>query len=293
MVDKEEIGKEEIGTALMIAGAFVAFVAVAFPQQVASGLATIKIDTTPPTINAMNPSGSQSSPTHFNPDTTVTLKMNSFQEKVNNPRVVVGGSTKSMTFDSSHATPYGTEYWYTTSWSTSGHTGETVKFVFKGDDGNGNTGSDTAYALVGSYADGYFTINGQKISKGATVTLGTRSVSLSATVTTSEKPDEVWYRVQAVDVEGYSSGTTLKHKSETVQTSAPYSWSYTFPKDGTYSVNGYFKSYGNNVQVMSIDTGINSPPVLPPFPSEAMIALGIGISMAAIGAVVRFRPEAF
>jgi len=286
--------KEEIGTALMVAGVFVAFVAIAFPQQVASGLATVKIDTTPPTINAMNPSGTQSSPTHFDPSTTVTLKMNSFREKVNNARVVVGGSTKSLSYDSAHSTPYGTEYWYTTSWDTSGHSGETVKFVFKGDDDVGNTGSDTAYALIGSYADGYFTMNGQKVSKGATITLSTRSVTLKATVTTDEKPDEVWYRVQAIDVKGYSSGTTLVHKSDTVKTSSPYEWSYTFPKDGTYSVNGYFKSYGKNVQVMSADMGINSSPMPPlPFPSEAVIVLGLGIAMIAVGAVVRFRPETF
>jgi len=287
--------KEEIGTALMVAGVFIAFVAVAFPQQVASGLATVNIDTTPPDISAYNPSGTKDSPTHFDPDTTVTLKMDSWREKVNNPRVVIGGSTtKSLSYSGSAATPYGTEYYYTTSWSTSGHSGEELSFTFKAEDDVGNTGSDTAYALIGSYADGYFTMNGQKISKGASITLGTRSVSLSATVTTDEKPDEVWYTVQAKDVSGYSSGEFLVKKADTVKTSSPYEWSYTFPKDGTYTVNGYFRSYGKNVQVMSVGAGVNSSPVPPvPFPGEAMIALGVGIAMIAVGAVVRFRPETF
>jgi len=288
------VDKREAGTALMVAGVFIVLIAVAFPQQVASGLATIRVDTTPPDVNAVNPSGTKSNPTHFDPDTTVTLKMDSWQEKVNNPRVVIGGSTtKSLSYSGSAGTPYGTEYYYTTSWDTSGHSGEKLSFTFKAEDDVGNTGSDTAYALIGSYADGYFTINGKKISKGATISLGTRSITLKATVTTSEKPDEVWYIVKAKDVSGYSSGEFLKKKADTVKTSSPYEWSYTFPKDGTYKVCGYFKSYGKNVQVMSIDAGINATPRPPKLPTEAIILGGIGAFLTCIGAVARFRPETF
>jgi len=286
--------KEEIGTALMVAGVFIAFVAVAFPQQVASGLATINIDTTPPNVNASNPSGSKDKPTHFDPDTTVTLEMYSVSEKVNNPRVETPSGTKSLSFSEGYPRMEPPRFYYTTSFDTSEYTGQVVKFTFKGDDDAGNTGSDTAYALIGSYADGYFTINGQKISKGATITLSTKSVSLSATVTTDEKPDEVWYVVWTKDVRGYNKGEMLKVKKDTVQTSPPYSWSYTFPKDGTYQINGFFKSYGKGIQVMSVDAGINSSPVPPvPFPSEAMIVLGLGIFMVAVGAVARFKPETF
>jgi len=280
--------KEEIGTALMVAGVFVAFVAIAFPQQVASGLATVVVDTSPPDVNAMNPSGSKSNPTHFDPDATVTLKMNSFREKVNNARVVIDGSTKSLSYSGSSGTPYGTEYYYTTSWSTSGHSGEKLSFTFKGEDDAGNTGSDTAYALIGSYADGYFTINGQKLSKGGKITISTRSIDLKFTKTTSATPDEVWYTVRD------SNGNWLQKKSDTVKTSSPWTWSYTFPSDGTYEVNGYCKSYGKSVQVMSFRTGVNTSPVPQlPFPSEAMIVLGTGIAIATVGGVLRFKPEMF
>jgi len=423
--------KEEIGTALMVAGVFIAFVAVAFPQQVASGLATVVVDTSPPDVNATNPSGSQSSPTHFNPDTTVTLKMYSLGEKVSNPRCEIGsggsfsdscesgwsyseddpnsnlsgnqndsswytegsgslkltahkdigrghaqftktvdltgvdklsfdaafrgdeaqvflefyvggtekwsgdayrdeppqefnpqidvssysrstqlkvrvsgngsrdttkfyvdditssggaGETVTLSYDHSD----GSEYWYTGSWSTSGHTGEKLPFTFKAEDDSGNIGSDTAYALIGSYADGYFTLNGQKLSKGNKITISTRSVDLKFTKTTSVAPDEVWYTVRDSD------GNWLQKKSDTVKTSSPWTWSYTFPSDGTYEVNGYCKSYGKSVQVMSFRTGVNTSPVPQlPFPSEAMIVLGTGIAIAAVGGVLRFRPETF
>jgi len=256
-------------------------------------LATVNIDTTAPDISAVNPSGSKSVPTHFDPDTTVTLEMTSWREKVSNPRVVVGGSTKSLSFDRSVATPYGTEYHYTAPWDTSGHSGEKLSFTFKAEDDVGNTGSDTAYALIGSYADGYFTMNGKKVSKGATISLGTRSITLKATVTTDEKPDEVWYIVKVVDVSGYNKGEFLKKKSDTVKTSSPYEWSYTFPKDGTYKVCGYFRSYGKNVQVMSVDAGINSSPIPVKMPNESIILAGIGAFLTCIGAVARFRPETF
>ena len=99
--------------------------------------------------------------------------------------------------------------------------------------------------------------------------------------------------MKAVDVSGYNKGEFLKKKSDTVKTSPPYEWSYTFPKDGTYKVCGYFRSYGKNVQVMSVDAGIKSSPWPPKFPIETMIVFGLGIFMVAVGAVARFRPETF
>lgn len=295
------------GNILIAAGVVIIVIVALFPQGVADSLATIKIDSTPPYVAALDPIGYEDKPSHFPPDNTVTLRMYS-TENINNARVAIKNvdtgkrlTTMSLSYSGSrlmHKTPTEkTAYYFTGSWDTSGHSGEKLAFTFKGDDAVGNTGSDTAYAIIGSYADGYFEIkpsggSWQKVSKGATITLSTRSVSLNATATTEEKPDEVWFTVKAMDVPGYEEGHRLKAKDDTVKTSPPYSWNYTFPEDGTYEVNGYFMSYGKYVQVMSISGGVNTSPAPPQkFPTETLYFAGFGVFLAFLGIGLRVESE--
>lgn len=227
-------------------------------------LTTLVIRTGSPKIYGGFPSGASSNPTLLEPSTSYTLKASvtpvdygnddplKATVKVSIPET---GQTLTLAYKSK---AYPAWYYEYPGWVSPGP-GTSLTFNWSVADQYGATGSNVTYATTAPLGDGYFTVAGQQITS-TTDKVVVLTNTFSVTFTKTRDPiTEVWFVVQD------SAGNWKYTKADTVRTSFPASWNPTLA-DGTYDIRGYFTSYGQSVQVMSLFGGINTEPT-PFFPT--------------------------
>ena len=140
------------------------------------------------------------------------------------------------------------------SWTPSATIGVTYTATVQATDIAGNLNTRVAYAQTAN-VNGYFTITPSGGSetriydKTQTVWLKTRSVTFSFYATESGAViDSVTVRI--LDEKGALIQDPIR--LDEVQTDAKWSKAYTFPRDGTFTVNGYANVGGNSYQFMSL-----------------------------------------
>jgi len=285
--------KEEIGTALMVAGVFIAFVAVAFPQQVASGLVTVGIDTTSPTVSPINPSGTtRSSPKLVDPGQSITLKTSASDSGSGVSSVWVDIYRGGSKVDTVSLSYYPYKGYYVGSWTVPKKEDTTWCLKFKAKDKAGNVDYNDEYVKTGTKPapKGNAYINGKNIGPKSKIWLKTTKLDFKFEATSEgSRISKVW-----VDIDKAGGGDV---KTVTLS-DAPWTGSTTL-SEGKYDVKFKFNyvEFGETkgpVTIQSVNLGVKKKPVIPVgLPNESIILAGFGAFLACIGAVARFRPETF
>nr|QBN22384.1 hypothetical protein [uncultured archaeon]UVT38856.1 cell division protein FtsW [uncultured bacterium] len=285
--------KKEVGTALMVAGIFVMFIGAAFPQQVAKGLVTVGIDTTPPTVSPINPSGtSKSSPKMVDPGEGIALKTEASDSGSGISSVwtdIYEAGSKIEKVDLSYY-PYGD--YYQGSWTVPKKEDTTWCLKFKAKDKAGNVGSADEYVKTGSKPapEGNAYVNGIDIAPKNKIWLKTTSLNFKFEATKeADRITKVW-----VDIDT-TGGANVK---TVTLTDGPPTWTgSTTLSEGKYSVKFKFKyvEFGEKkgpVVIQSVNLGIKEKPAIPVgLPNESLALIGFGAFLAVVGAIARFRPE--
>ena len=251
-------------------------------------LTTLVVRTGSPKIAGQFPSGTSTSPTLLEPNTTYTLKasVQPVDYNADDPLQTIvkvsitgTGQTLTLTYKSK---AYPAFYYEYAGWASPGP-GTSLAFNWSVTDQFGATGSSVTYATTASLGEGYFTIEGQKITSTTDkVYVGKNTFNVTFTKT-KDPVTEAWFVVQD------SAGNWKYTKADTVKTTFPASWSVTLA-DGTYDIRGYFTSYGQSVQVMSVFGGFNTEPT-PFFPKEEPDVFFwmkvIGAALVVVGVITR------
>jgi len=287
------VDKEEIGTALMVAGVFIAFVAIAFPQQVASGLVTVGIDTTSPTVSPINPSGTtRSSPKLVDPGQGIVLKTKAYDSGSGIASAWVNIYQAGTKIEKVSLGYYPYKDYYQGDWTVPKEEDTSWTLVFRAKDEAGNEGHASEYVKTGEKPapKGTAYINGENIGPKSKIWLKTTKLDFKFEATKEgSRITEVW-----VDIDKAGGGdvktVTLSDK--------PWTGSTTL-SDGKYDVKFKFNyvEFGEKqgpVTIQSVNLGVKKKPVIPVgLPNESIILAGFGAFLACIGAVARFRPETF
>jgi len=284
--------KKEVGTVLMVAGIFVIFIGAAFPQQVAKGLVTVGIDTTPPTVSPINPSGTtKSEPKMVDPGQSMTLKTDASDSGSGVSSVWVDiyeGATKIDTVSLSY---YPTGDYYQGSWTVPKKEDTEWCLKFKAKDKAGNVGQSSEYVKTGVIPapEGNAYINGINIGPKNKIWLKTTSLDFRFEATKeADRITKVWVDI---DTTGGSDVKTVDLADK------PWTGSTTL-SEGRYNVKFKFNfvELGEKkgpVVVQSVNLGAKEKPIIPvPLPNESLALAGFGAFLTVVGAVARFRPEA-
>jgi len=285
--------KREIGTILMVTGVFLAFIAVAFPQQVAKGFVTVGIDKTAPTVSPINPSGTtRSSPKLVDPGQSITLKTSASDSGSGVSSVwtdIYRGGSK---VDTVSLSLYPGKGYYVGTWTVPKKEDTTWCLKFKAKDEAGNVGHNDEYVKTGEKPapEGNAYINGINIGPKSKIWLKTTKLDFKFEASKEgSRITKLW-----VDIDKAGGGDV---KTVTLS-DAPWTGSTTL-SEGKYDVKFKFNyvEFGKKqgpVTIQSVSLGVKQKPVIPVgLPNESIILAGIGAFLTCIGAVARFRPETF
>jgi len=287
------VEKREAGTALMVAGVFIALIAVAFPQQVASGLVTVGIDTTSPTVSPINPSGTtRSDPKLVDPGQGIVLKTKAYDSGSGVASAWVNIYQAGTKIEKVSLGYYPYRDYYQGDWTVPKKEDTSWTLVFRAKDEAGNEGHASEYVKTGEKPapKGTAYINGTNIGSKSKIWLKTTKLDFKFEATKEgSRITKLW-----VDIDKAGGGDV---KTVTLS-DAPWTGSTTL-SEGKYDVKFKFNyvEFGETkgpVTIQSVSLGVKKKPVIPVgLPNESIILAGIGAFLTCIGAVARFRPETF
>lgn len=293
--------KHGFNTFLILIGAALVLISISLPML----LATVIVDTYPPNISSVAfHYGSYASPTSSVPlsidpsapsalvpnaagqveiciyedyldESSVSLKINGISYALKLERKVLSSGT--LWF-----------YRYLADYTTPSTDGASVTFEASAKDLGGLSTTRTCYGKTVK-VDGYFTINGIKItSTEQTVYLSSRKLNFEFIATYGGSYiDRVIVSITKAD------GTIIQTLALSKVAADKWTGSYTLEADGKYIVKGYFDTYPGRLQRMSllIDTG-SAPSVIEPsvyFPVLRWTLAGLGLGLIAGGLYARKR----
>jgi len=280
------VNRKEVGTALMVAGVFVVFIGVAFPQQVAEGLVTIGIDTTDPSVSPINPSGTtKSDPKLVDFGEGITLKTDASDSGSGVSSVWTDIYEAGSKIDTASLSYYPYGDYYQGSWTVPKKEDTTWCLKFKAKDEAGNVGQSSEYVKTGTKPapEGNAYINGIDIAGKDMIWLKTKSIDFKFKATSEgDRITDLWTTIDGSRVDladaPWTGSTTLSEGQHTVK----FKFNYV-----------EFGERQGPVTIQSVDLGVKEKPTIPiGLPNESLILAAFGAFLACVGAVARFRPEA-
>lgn len=235
---------------------------VGFVGPAATGIADassiVRVDTTPPLYQAINPSGTESSPLAMDPGASVNVGA---MFRVDDPAevwVMIDGTRLDLPFIKQPAS----DLWdYGTTWTAPSTTDTLVKFVFHAKDSVGNEATRTGYLITASMPKGYVTLNGTEITPTSDVTIATKDLTFEFHATSGAADIE---SVEFVAFYDKSTGQDLFAMPASFDKVTSDLWSYpviTVPHDGAYVIQIWMNAFGRPVIAASIQMGVNDAPV--------------------------------
>lgn len=248
-------------------------------------MSTLTIDTTPPDIRYINPSGTSSNPTPMTAESyiecsatawdvtgisTVYVQIYRGGVRINFLTLVWADST---IIDGKNYATYAKE------WNTPAGSGETYEFKYAVEDNAGNVAIETGYGATGM-PDGYFKINGVSVSIDTHLYLNTRNIAFAFIAT------NLCTEITGVTVEIYEGASLIKQVGFTKVSSTEWTASYTFTKDGQFEINGYIDWAGPVLRKMSLVVDTGSSGWIVPYFTIAQGLFGIsGVGLIILGVV--------
>jgi len=273
-----------LGLTLTLIGLLLPIVGYSVPSL----LAVVVYDSTPPSIQGTNPSGSDTTPTPLTPGQSIVVSMAVVEanpDKATCDISSVAGTGYSMSLTLTYKSAYAGVKEYSTSWTVPSTLadGTKLKFYFKMTDIAGNVGDKTAYGLVG-VPDGYFEINGIRVDQ--TTVIGVKTASLSFRFIATKGGSSITMVYVAV----YDSAGTKLSDINLAETTTDQIWtgSYVLPGEGKYTINGFFKDpTGASYQRMQLLLDWTSGPTFTvPTLSELfniLTMVGLAITLVSLG----------
>jgi len=145
-----------------------------------------------------------------------------------------------------------------TSWTVPSGRGILYTFTFRAYDRAGNNATEERYAVTG-IPEGYFTINGIKVTTQTTIYLNTREVIFEFHATSlGELIDDVIITITAIEPEKFDEEKHIALELEEVELNKRWEAKFIFPFDGTFLIRGQIGWDGQAVVILSVtlNTGI-------------------------------------
>ena len=280
-----------LGLTLTLIGLLLPIVGFSVPSL----LAVVVYDSTPPSIQGTNPSGSDTTPTPLTLGQSIVVSMAVVEanpDKATCDISSVAGSTYSTSLTLTYKTAYAGVKEYSTSWTVPSTLadGTKLKFYFKMTDIAGNVGDKTAYGLVG-VPNGYFEING--IRADQTTVIGVKTPSLTFRFVATKGASSITMVYVAVYD---STGTKLSDVDLADVSGVKEIWSgsYVLPYEGKFTINGYFKdSTGISYQRLNLMLDWTSGPtfMIPTLSELFNIVTLLGVAIATISYAIEKTEE--
>jgi len=276
-----------VGLALIVLGLLLLTKAVTFSMLV--------VDTSPPKWKCAqffygsidNPvppyvttlSEDQSAPSILEPARSGTIAVIVNEDNpASTATISINGVKQTMQLYLVSETSSGSVATYALPWTVPSTLGDLIRFDVEVSDQAGNKVTKTLYATTAA-VEGYFTINGQRVTPQDVLYLNTKKLQIAFVATSGASS------IQAVRLYVKNLGSGQVIYDGTMDGSAP-SWSKSIelPSDGKYDVSGYIVVYGKPYCKMSItiDTGT---PLLASFSYSQ--AAGVIFMLAGIAMIVR------
>ncbi len=223
-------------------------------------LATVNIDTVGPRIMGYWPNGTSSTPTSFNLNETITLRLDADMGEtlkaypycdITSPT----GQEKRVTLTNSPSAQYRYE-------GSFGIVEDGAYYFFRwyAEDLAGNPWTKTTYGEVGDADGDFYMKDGDDasytlVSKDSTITFNHRTLHFKFNATNhGHEIGRVW-----IEVVGHKTFDL----SETIVDAEWDGSSWTALSDGTYTVNGYFRAFGKDYRGLGILVGAGEEPTAP------------------------------
>lgn len=278
------MARKGVGQALMVVGAIIVAAALLFPQQIASGLATVTIDTLPPEFPP-----ARYSPYAPNPDSPARLPSSGTLQIWADPEdesdIVSVWCVVTRPGDSIENRGMSWEGW---AWvgqvEMTGEPGLWI-FEFHAKDEAGNEGTAVSYGHVSDVEGEFYINNNGPLTETSELLLATRDLEFKfVPLSGAESIDRVYIIIS-------QDGSFW----EVELTEGPENWigNWTAPGDGVYEIRGYYMAFGQTYQAMSLTIGLGDgeEPTPTPYTDEVLIVLVIGSALCCIGAVVAYGPK--
>jgi len=239
-------------------------------------LATLNIDTVPPSIAGSFPAGTVSSPQSIFPNTNHTVYVATIERlPLGGAWVLIAGVNNTLPTEE-YLGAYGA-WKYSKSW-TSPASG-TMRFDFSVKDAAGNTSTRTTYAIVGTPSGDFYINNQGPLNTTSIITLATHDIAFKCVPTNyAGLITRVYIKI--------TGGASVPVLDLTKGADGNWTASWAAPGDGSYTISGYVVTGDSGYQMMRIVVGIPNPIIAAVGSAVGYLAY-IGIALVVMGLIIK------